>query len=104
LDFRCSATYNTLLTTPRSQCTRFTTSLPTATVYNAGVLVLRNLIGFVGMLLSWLAARTFSSAIEEQLHTRLFVAKPCFPRLLRSAIVFSAPAEIKPAARAILGS
>lgn len=71
---------------------QLTNTLPqTATFYNAGLVVLRNLVGFVGMFLAWRLSRLISSVIEAQLQQRirLFNSKPCAPRLLRSAFVFS---------------
>jgi len=75
-------------------CARYqlTNTLPqTATFYNAGVVGMRNLIGFVGMFIAWRIARAISGLIEAQLSQRvvLFNSKPCAPRLLRSAFVFS---------------
>jgi len=69
-----------------------TNTLPqTATLHSAGVVALRNLVGFAGMFIGWQLSRAASKAVEGLLQERIaaFTAKPCAPRLLRSAVVFS---------------
>jgi len=76
------------------ECQRhqLTNMLPmTATLRNAGVVALRNFVGYAGMFVTWRVSRAVSAFLEARLieSVALFRGKPCAPRLLRSAIVFS---------------
>lgn len=63
----------------------------TASLQNAALVVLRSLFGFVAMFVAWRVSRYASALAESALQERipLFAAKPCAPRILRSAVVFS---------------
>jgi len=66
---------------------------PSATLSSAGLVAARNLLGYSAMFAAWQLSRAFSAALEGGLAERLpalgLAFKPCAPRLLRSAIVFS---------------